>query len=230
MESTGEKVDSAANGAKRHIYVAAAIAAVGTVIGASIDASATYLTRDPSPAVYRTHCRAHHHRPRFREPEPFDESRPRVPLSPGDRWSDGPRPPEHVFRLSGAPPVAADHHRTRMAPDGRAPRPVSTSPSVASGVQTEEGAGPVPAGDRRQRGEASSGRRAGGRRGFEQASGQAQAVGGGGGLTPAGDAELGQDVRHVDARRLRRDEQLLRDVAVAAAVRDQAQDLLLPRR
>ena len=54
-------------------------------------------------------------------------------------------------------------------------------------------------------------------------------MGDGGGLGPAGRAELGQDVRHVHARRLRRDEQLGGDLAVAVALREQLQDLLLPR-
>ena len=52
-------------------------------------------------------------------------------------------------------------------------------------------------------------------------------VGQGGGLAAAGDAQLGQDVGDVDARRLRGDEELLGDLAVGAAGRDQAQDVLL---
>src|SRR5215831_408609 len=42
-----------------------------------------------------------------------------------------------------------------------------------------------------------------------------------GGLAAAGDAELAEDVRHVNARRLARDEELFGDLLVGAAVGQQ---------
>src|SRR5215467_8755025 len=52
-----------------------------------------------------------------------------------------------------------------------------------------------------------------------------QAVSGGGGLAARGGAELAEDVGHVHAGGLGRDEQLGRDLAVPAPGRDQPQDL-----
>jgi hypothetical protein len=52
-----------------------------------------------------------------------------------------------------------------------------------------------------------------------------QAVSGGGGLAARGGAELAEDAGHVPAGGLGRDEQLGRDLAVAAPGRDQPQDL-----
>jgi hypothetical protein len=60
-------------------------------------------------------------------------------------------------------------------------------------------------------------------------AGESGPVGDGRGFGAAGGVELGQDVRHVDADGLGRDEQVGRDVAVAAACGDQAQHLGLAR-
>src|SRR5690349_16780951 len=56
---------------------------------------------------------------------------------------------------------------------------------------------------------------------------EAEAVRLGGRLATAGHAQLAQDVRHVDAGRLGRDEQLAGDLPVAAPGRDQAEHLEL---
>ena len=58
---------------------------------------------------------------------------------------------------------------------------------------------------------------------------QAEPVGGGRGLAAAGHAELAEDVGHVHAGGLGRDEQLGGDLAVAAPGRDQPEHLELPR-
>jgi hypothetical protein len=50
----------------------------------------------------------------------------------------------------------------------------------------------------------------------------------GGGLDPAADAQLGQDVGHVDARGLCADVQRLRDLGIGPARREQLQDFALP--
>lgn len=52
-------------------------------------------------------------------------------------------------------------------------------------------------------------------------------VGESGCLDPARDAELGQDVRHVDAGGLRADEQEIPYLGVGPALRDEAKDLQL---
>src|ERR1700741_1607489 len=49
-------------------------------------------------------------------------------------------------------------------------------------------------------------------------------------LGPARDTELVEDMRHVDGRRLCRDEQARADLAIRAAVRQQRQDLTLAGR
>src|ERR1700754_3857311 len=54
---------------------------------------------------------------------------------------------------------------------------------------------------------------------------QPEAVCLGGRLAAAGHAQLAEDVRHVDAGRLGRDEQLAGDLPVAAPGRDQAEHL-----
>ena len=59
---------------------------------------------------------------------------------------------------------------------------------------------------------------------------QAEAVRLGGRLAAAGHAQLAEDVRHVDAGRLGRDEQLAGDLPVAAPGRDQAEHLELALR
>lgn len=59
---------------------------------------------------------------------------------------------------------------------------------------------------------------------------QRQAVRGRRGLPAVGHVQLPEDVGHVHAGGLHRDEQRLGDVAVAAALRDQAQHLVLARR
>src|ERR1700748_3170877 len=56
---------------------------------------------------------------------------------------------------------------------------------------------------------------------------EAEAVRLGGGFAAAGHAQLAQDVGHVDAGRLGRDEQLAGDLPVAAPGRDQAEHLEL---
>src|SRR5712691_8491867 len=56
---------------------------------------------------------------------------------------------------------------------------------------------------------------------------QAQRVRPGRGFAAAADAQLAEDVRHVDARRLGRDEQLGGDLPVAAPGRDEAEHLQL---
>jgi hypothetical protein len=54
-------------------------------------------------------------------------------------------------------------------------------------------------------------------------------VSGGGGFAAAGHAELGEDIGHVHAGGLGRDEELGGDLAVASAGRDEPQHLELAR-
>ena len=60
--------------------------------------------------------------------------------------------------------------------------------------------------------------------------GQAEVVGNGRGLSPPMHAQLGQNVRHVDAGGLLGDKELVGDLPVRPAGRDQFQHFALPRR